>query len=117
MSYVDGFIVAVPKAKLDAYRKLARTAAKVWKEHGALDYVEAVADDVPYGKRTSFPRAVKMKPTETVIFSWIVYKSRKQRDAVMKKVMTDPRMDMDMKTMPFDGKRMIWGGFKIFVKM
>lgn len=117
MSYVDGFIVAVPKAKLDAYRKLARTAAKVWKEHGALDYVEAVADDVPYGKRTSFPRAVKMKPNETVIFSWIVYKSRKQRDAVMKKVMTDPRMDMDMKTMPFDGKRMIWGGFKIFVKM
>ncbi len=117
MSYVDGFIMVVPKAKLAAYTKLARKAAKVWKDHGALDYVEALADDVPYGKRTSFPRAVKMKPDETVIFSWIVYKSRKHRDAVMKKVMADPRMEMDMKNMPFDGKRMIWGGFKVIVKM
>jgi uncharacterized protein YbaA (DUF1428 family) len=117
MSYVDGFIMVVPKAKLAAYTQLARKAAKVWKDHGALDYVEALADDVPYGKRTSFPRAVKMKPDETVIFSWIVYKSRKHRDAVMKKVMADPRMAMDMKNMPFDGKRMIWGGFKVIVKM
>jgi uncharacterized protein YbaA (DUF1428 family) len=109
--------MVVPKAKLAAYTQLARKAAKVWKDHGALDYVEALADDVPYGKRTSFPRAVKMKPDETVIFSWIVYKSRKHRDAVMKKVMADPRMAMDMKNMPFDGKRMIWGGFKVIVKM
>ncbi len=115
MSYVDGFILAVPKAKLGAYRKMARLGAKVWKDHGALDYVETLADDVPYGKRTSFPRAVKMKPNETVIFSWIVYKSRKHRDAVMKKVMADPRMHMDVKKMPFDGKRMIFGGFKTFV--
>lgn len=116
MSYVDGFVLAVPKAKLADYRKLARKGAKVWKDHGALGYVEAVADDVPYGKLTSFPRAVKAKKTETVVFSWIVYKSRKDRDRIMKKVMADPRLRMDVKKMPFDGKRMIFGGFKSFVE-
>jgi uncharacterized protein YbaA (DUF1428 family) len=116
MSYVDGFILAVPKAKLGDYKKLARKAAKVWKDHGALAYVEAVADDVPYGKLTSFPRAVKAKRTETVVFSWIVYKSRKDRDAILKKAMADPRLKMDVKKMPFDGKRMIYGGFKSFVQ-
>lgn len=116
MSYVDGFVIAVPKAKLAAYRKMARLGAKVWREHGALACVEAVADDVPYGKRTSFPRAVKIKKGETVIFSYIVYKSRKSRDAIMKKVMADPRLKMDMKDMPFDMKRMIFGGFKTIVE-
>lgn len=116
MSYVDGFILAVPKAKLAAYRKMARLGAKVWMDHGALSYVEAVADDVPYGKLTSFPRSVKAKKTETVIFSWITYKSRRDRDAILKKVMADPRLKMDMKKMPFDAKRMIYGGFKAMVE-
>jgi uncharacterized protein YbaA (DUF1428 family) len=116
MSYVDGFVVAVPKAKLAAYKKMARLGAKVWKDHGALSYVEAVADDVPYGKLTSFPRAVKAKKTETVVVSWITYKSRKERDAILKKVMADPRLKMDMKKMPFDAKRMIYGGFKAMVE-
>lgn len=116
MSYVDGFVLAVPKAKLPAYKKMARLGAKVWMEHGALSYVEAVADDVPYGKLTSFPRSVKAKKTETVIFSWITYKSRKDRDAILKKVMADPRLKMDMKKMPFDAKRMIYGGFKAVVE-
>ena len=113
--YVDGFVLAVPKAKLPAYRKMARLGAKVWQDHGAIGYMETVADDVPYGKLTSFPRAVKAKKTETVVFSWILYKSRKDRDAIMKKVMADPRLKMDLKKMPFDGKRMIFGGFKAFV--
>ncbi len=116
MSYVDGFILAVPKAKLAAYKKMARVGAKVWMDHGALSYVEAVADDVPYGKLTSFPRSVKAKKTETVIFSWITYKSRRDRDAILKKVMADPRLKMDMKKMPFDAKRMIYGGFKAMVE-
>lgn len=116
MSYVDGFVLAVPKAKLPAYKKMARLGAKVWMEHGALSYVEAVADDVPYGKLTSFPRSVKAKKTETVIFAWITYKSRKDRDAILKKVMADPRLKMDMKKMPFDAKRMIYGGFKAVVE-
>lgn len=116
MSYVDGFVLAVPKAKLPAYKKMARLGAKVWMDHGALSYVEAVADDVPYGKLTSFPRSVKAKKTETVIFSWITYKSRKDRDAILKKVMADPRLKMDMKKMPFDAKRMIYGGFKAVVE-
>ena len=117
MSYVDGFVVPVPKKKVQDYLKLARLAAKVWKDHGALGTCEAVADDVPMGKWTSFPRSVKQKPNETVIFSWILYKSRKHRDAVMKKVMKDPRLEMmmDLKKMPFDGKRMIFGGFKVAV--
>ncbi len=116
MSYVDGFILAVPKAKLAAYRKMARLGAKVWMDHGALSYVEAVADDVPYGKLTACPRSVKAKKTETVIFSWITYKSRRDRDAILKKVMADPRLKMDMKKMPFDAKRMIYGGFKAMVE-
>lgn len=117
MAYVDGFVVPVPKKKLKAYLAMAKKAAKVWKDHGALEFREAVADDVPMGKWTSFPRSVKQKPTETVIFSWIVYKSRAHRDSIMKKVMKDPRLAkmMDPKKMPFDGKRMIFGGFKVAV--
>ena len=117
MSYVDGFVIPVPKKKLAAYRKLATLASKVWRDHGALQYFECVADDVKKGKWTSFPRSVKLKPSETVVFSFIVYKSRKHRDQVNKKVMTDPRLKnmMGMSKMPFDGKRMIYGGFKTFV--
>jgi uncharacterized protein YbaA (DUF1428 family) len=111
MSYVDGFILAVPKAKLDAYKALAKTGGAVWMEHGALSYVECVGDDVPYGELTSFPRAVQAKDDEVVIFSWVVYDSRESRDAVMKKVMADQRLPKDMSEMPFDGKRMIFGGF------
>ena len=117
MPYVDGFIVPVPKKNLKAYRAMARKAGKVWREHGALDYRECVAEDVKVGKLTSFPRSVKMKPNETVVFSWITYKSRKHRDSVNAKVMKDPRLAsmMDPKAMPFDGKRMIYGGFDVFV--
>ena len=115
--YVDGFVVPVPKAKLAAYKKLARMSSKVWLEHGALEYVECVADDVPMGKVTSFPQAVKLKKDEIVIFAWIVYKSRKDRDRIMKLIMNDKRFEgMDPKNMPFDGKRMFFGGFKEFVK-
>ncbi len=117
MQYVDGFIVPVPKKNLKAYRALARKAGKVWREHGALDYRECVAEDVKVGKLTSFPRSVKLKPNETVVFSWITYKSRAHRDKVNAKVMKDPRLAnmMDPKAMPFDGKRMIYGGFEVFV--
>ena len=114
MHYFDGFVVPVPKKKLDAYRRMAKTASKVWRDHGALEYVECVADDVKPGKVTSFPQSVKLKPGETVIFAYVVYKSRAQRDRVMAKVMKDPRLAdmMDPKKMPFDAKRMFWGGFK-----
>ena len=117
MQYVDGFIVPVPKKRLNAYRTMARKAAKVWREHGALDYRECVAEDVKVGTWTSFPRSVKLKPGETVVFSWITYKSRKHRDRVNTKVMKDPRLAdmMDPKAMPFDAKRMIYGGFEVFV--
>ena len=117
MPYVDGFVVPVPKKNLQAYRRMARKAGKVWREHGALEVREWVADDVKVGKLTSFPRSVKLKPGETVIFSWIVYKSRAHRDRVSAKVMKDPRLAkmMDLKALPFDGKRMIYGGFKILV--
>jgi uncharacterized protein YbaA (DUF1428 family) len=115
MSYVDGFVVAVPKAKLEAYEKVARIAGTVWKEHGALSFVECVGDDVPYGVLTSFPRAVQATEDEVVVFSWIVYESRAARDEIMKKVMADPRLDPS--TMPFDGKRMIFGGFNVLVEM
>ena len=116
MAYVDGFIVPVPKKKLAAYRSLARKAGKIWREHGALDFKECVADDVKKGKWTSFPRSVKLKPSETVVFAYIVYKSRAHRDQVNAKVMKDKRFTgMDMKDMPFDGKRMIYGGFKVLV--
>jgi uncharacterized protein YbaA (DUF1428 family) len=117
--YVDGFVVPVPEKNLDAYRRMARKAGSVWKEHGALEYVECVADDVKPGKATSFPQSVKLKAGEVVVFSWIVYKSRAHRDSVNAKVMKDPRLAsmMDPKTMPFDGKRMFWGGFKTMVEL
>jgi uncharacterized protein YbaA (DUF1428 family) len=117
MQYVDGFIVPVPKKKLNAYRAMAKKACKVWLEHGAIDYRECVAEDVKKGKWTSFPRSVKLKTGETVVFSWITYKSRKHRDAVLKKVMKDPRLAamMNPKNVPFDGKRMIYGGFDTIV--
>lgn len=117
-NYVDGFVLPVPKKNLQKYLKMARLGSKVWKDHGALDYFECAADDVKPGKYTSFPQSVKLKKGETVFFSWITYKSRKHRDAVMKKVMSDPRLNefMDPKKMPFDGKRMFWGGFKTMVK-
>jgi uncharacterized protein YbaA (DUF1428 family) len=117
--YVDGFVVPVPKKKRDAYLKMARKAGKVWREHGALDYKECVADDVKPGKWTSFPQSVKLKKDEVVWFSFIVYRNRKQRDRVMAKVMKDKRLAsmMDPKAMPFDGKRMIFGGFKVAVDL
>jgi uncharacterized protein YbaA (DUF1428 family) len=117
--YVDGFVVPVPKNKLDAYRRLARLAGKVWRDHGALEYTECIADDVEPGKRTSFPRSVKLKPNEIVVFSWITYKSRGHRDRVNAKVMSDPRLAkmMNPKAMPFDAKRMFWGGFKTLVEL
>lgn len=114
--YVDGFVVPVPKKNVDAYRKLAEMARDVWMQHGALSYVEALADDVKPGKLTSFPQSVDLKDDETVVFAWITYKSREHRDDVMKKVMSDPRMDHDPAKLPFDGKRMIFGGFKVFVQ-
>ena len=117
--YVDGFVVPVPTDKLDDYRRISRKAGKIWREYGALEYIECVADDVKPGKLTSFPQSVKLKPGETVVFSWIVYTSRKQRDSINAKVMADPRLAemMDPKTMPFDGKRMFWGGFKTLVEL
>ena len=119
MSYVDGFVVPVPEKYLADYRKMASKAGKVWMEHGALQYIECVADDVKPGKVTSFPQSVKLKAGEVVVFSWIVYKSRAQRDRINKKVMADPRLAdmMDPKTLPFDGKRMFWGGFKPIVSL
>ena len=117
--YVDGFVVPVARRKLAAYRSIARKAGKVWLEHGALEYKECVADDVKPGKVTSFPQSVKLKANEIVVFSWIRYKSRRQRDRVNAKVMQDPRLAamMNPKNMPFDGKRMFWGGFKTLVDM
>ncbi len=116
MSYVDGFVIPVPLARLDEYKKMARLARKVWMEHGALGYHEAVADDAPVGKLTSFPRAVKLKEDEVVVFAYILYKSRAHRDKVNKLAMADKRFDgMDIKNMPFDAKRMIFGGFKTLV--
>jgi len=118
MQYVDGFVVPVPKKKLTAYRRMAQRAAKVWRDHGAVEYREYVADDVKVGKVTSFPRSVKLKRNETVIFAWIAYKSRAHRDSVNAKVMKDKRLAdmMDPKNMPFDGKRMFWGGFKLLLE-
>lgn len=120
MSYVDGFVVPVPKKNVEAYRKMSRKCGKVWIEYGALEYIECVGDDVPPGKITSFPMSVKLKKDEVVVFSWILYKSRKHRDAVNKKVMADPRiaaMGPDKMPMPFDSKRMIYGGFKPIVDL
>lgn len=117
MPYVDGFVLAVPKKNLDAYKDMARKAGDVWKEHGADDYVECVGDDVPYGEVTSFPRAVQAKDDEVVIFSWVTYKDRATRDAVVKKVMDDARMKGEEYKDVFDGKRMIFGGFKSFLEL
>jgi uncharacterized protein YbaA (DUF1428 family) len=116
--YVDGFVLAVPKKRIAEYRKIALKAGKIWKEYGALDYVECVAEDVKPGKLTSFPQSVKLKPGETVVFSWITYKSRKHRDRVLADVMKDPRIaKMPPESMPFDTKRMIYGGFEAIVSM
>ena len=117
MTYVDGFVLAVPKNRVADYRKVARKAGKLWMEHGALSYVECVADDVPTGKLTSFTKAVKLKRGETVIFAWITYKTRRHRDSVNKKVLADPRLDTDMTNAPFDAKRMIYGGFKGLIEL
>jgi uncharacterized protein YbaA (DUF1428 family) len=116
MPYVDGFVIAVPMDRIDEYEKVARDAAALWREHGALSVTECLADDVPYGERTSFPRAVQATDDETVVFSWIVYESREVRDEVNRKVMADPRMQGDMSEMPFDAKRMIYGGFRTLVE-
>ncbi len=117
MSYVDGFVIPLPSKNLAAYRKMARLACKIWMEYGALEYRECVADDVKPGKLTSFPQSVQLKRGEVVVFAYIVYKSRKQRDSINAKVMADPRLSkyMDPKNCPFDGKRMFWGGFKTLV--
>lgn len=115
MTYVDGFVLAVPKANRDAYRKVAEAAAAVFKEHGALQTVECWGDDVPDGEVTSFPMAVKCREDETVIFAWIVWPSREARDKGNEKVMADPRMN-GMADMPFDGKRMIFGGFETMIE-
>ena len=117
--YVDGFVTPVPLARLDDYKRMARKAGKIWREHGALEFRECVADDVKPGKHTSFPQSVKLKDGETVMFSWIVYKSRKDRDRINAKVMADPRMApmMHSQDLPFDGKRMFWGGFKVVVEV
>jgi uncharacterized protein YbaA (DUF1428 family) len=117
MAYVDGFVVPVPKKSVSAYRAMARKAGKVWREYGALEFRECLADDVKVGKWTSFPRSVKLKSGETVVSSWILYKSRAHRDRVLAKVMKDPRLAkmMSAKPMPFDAKRMIYGGFKVLV--
>ena len=114
MPYVDGFVLAVPRDKIEAYKALARRACDVWMEHGALDYAECIGDDVPYGELTSFPRAVMAAANEVVVFSWIVYRDRQHRDAVNSKVMADPRLKGS--DMPFDGKRMILGGFDTFLQ-
>ena len=117
MQYVDGFVLPVPQENLQAYRRIAQKAGKIWREHGALEYRECVGDDVKMGKLTSFPQSVKLKPGEIVVFSWIVFKSREHRDRVNAKVMEDPRLAkmMDPKSMPFDTKRMVYGGFKVLV--
>jgi uncharacterized protein YbaA (DUF1428 family) len=117
MAYVDGFLVPVPKDKLDAYFALARKCGAIWREYGALSYHECVADDVKPGVLTSFPQSVQLQPDEVVIFAWITYKSREQRDEINAKVMNDPRMNDDPASMPFDSKRMIWGGFSSVVDL
>jgi len=117
MSYVDGFVIAEPKAKVETYKEMARTAGSVWKEHGALAYVETLGDDVPKGALTSLPRAVQAKADEIVVFSWIVYADRKSRDEIMAKVIADPRLKPQMDKPPFDGKRMIFGGFETFLEL
>ena len=116
MNYVDGFVIAVPTQNKVAYIKCAETAAIVFKEYGALSVIECWGDDVPEGKLTSFPMAVQCKSDETVVFSWVAWPSRQVRDEAQKKVMADPRMQPDANPMPFDGKRMIYGGFQMIVE-
>lgn len=118
MRYVDGYVLPVPRKYLPAYRLIARKAGKIWREHGALEYRECAGDDLKVKWGMPFPRALKLKRGETVVFSWIVFKSRADRDRVNAKVMKDPRLnDMDPKTMPFDVKRMVYGGFKVLVDL
>jgi uncharacterized protein YbaA (DUF1428 family) len=119
MSYVDGFVLPVPKRKLEAYRRMAQKAGRVWRDHGALEFRECVADDVKPGQRTSFPRSVKLRKGETVFFSYIVFKSRAHRDRVNARVMKDPRIKAmgDVNDMPFDARRMIYGGFRVLVSV
>ena len=119
MAYVDGFVLPLPKMNVEAYREIASKYGAIWREHGALQFRECIADDVKPGKLTSFPQSVNLEPDETVIFSWIVYESRAHRDEVNDKVMKDPRMADMMKpeNMPFDGKRMIYGGFEVLVDL
>ena len=117
MNYVDYFVMPVPEANMDAYKKQAKLSAKVWIDNGALQYFEGVADDAPEGKVTDFYRAVKRKEGETVVVGYAVYKNRKHRDEVMKAVMSDPKLAEQMKDMPFDGKRMFWGGFKPIIEV
>jgi uncharacterized protein YbaA (DUF1428 family) len=119
MAYVDGFVVPVPKANLDTYRDMSVKCGQIWREHGALQFRECVADDVKPGKLTSFPQSVDLRDGETVVFSWIVYQSRAHRDEVNDKVMKDPRMADMMKpeALPFDGKRMIYGGFEMMIDL
>ena len=114
--YVDAFVVPVAKAKLDDYKKFAETAGEVWREYGALEYVECIADDVKPGKETSFPLSVKLRDDEIVIFSYITYASREDRDRICDQVMKDPRINPDPKSLPFDGMRMFWGGFKSWIE-
>jgi uncharacterized protein YbaA (DUF1428 family) len=116
MTYVDGFVAAVPTANRAKFKKHAEDAAELFKEHGAVTVVECWGDDVPEGKLTSFPMAVKREADETVVFSWIIWPSKEVRDAAHKKVMADPRMQPDKNPMPFDGKRMIFGGFEVLVE-
>lgn len=118
MKYVDGYVLPVPKKNLPAYRRMAEKAGKIWREYGALEFRECVGDDLKTKMVASFPRTIKLKPGEVVIFSWIVFKSRAHRDSVNAKVMKDPRLAkmMDMKAMPFDSKRMVYGGFKVIVE-
>jgi uncharacterized protein YbaA (DUF1428 family) len=119
MAYVDGFVLAVPRARLDAYKEMARLGGTIWREYGALSFVECVEDDVKPGKLTSFPQAVQLEEDEVCVFSWITYPSRAVRDEVTEKVMKDPRLEsfMNPENMPFDGKRMIFGGFETIVEM
>jgi uncharacterized protein YbaA (DUF1428 family) len=118
MKYVDGFVLPVPKKNLNTYRSIARKAGKIWREHGALEYRECIGDDLNVKIGMPFPRGIKVKPRETVVFSWIVYKSRAHRDRVNAKVMKDPRIASmcDLKNTPFDPKRMLYGGFKTIVQ-
>lgn len=116
--YVDAFVLPVPKTNVDAYRRMAEEAGKVWREYGALEFVECVAEDVKPGKLTSFPQSVQLEVDETVVISWIVYESRQARDRINGQVMKDPRIaNMDPKSMPFDGKRMFWGGFEVLINL